>query len=114
LSRDGERTVEHRQAHHFSLGDVWTVTFSFGGKKESARGIGDASFFPFAGEDVDRLVGRGMRVGWDRGTRMKLAQNGDPAGRFVFVQHQQFNAGIRSGLPFLVLCKGRVLKHETS
>ncbi len=58
-----------------------------------------ARFVPFAREHVDRLVGLWMDVRRDDGSGVELPQHRDPAGVGILVQHEQFNARIRTGLP---------------
>ena len=43
-----------------------------------------------------------MDVRRDGGAGMEFSKHGDAAGRFVFVQHEQINAGVWSRLPLLV------------
>ena len=82
------------------------------GAKKSVPGcVNDAGFFPFALENVGSFVGLRMDVRWDGDAGVKFSQHGDAAGRFVFVQDHQFDAGIWTGLPLFVFGESDVLEH---
>jgi hypothetical protein len=106
-----QRAIELGQADDLRPGHVRSVLLSARREEKSAGRVGDAGFFPFAGENIDGFVRQRMRVRGHRDARFELSQNNDAAARFVLVQDQQFNARIRPRLPGLVLGPGYILKH---
>jgi hypothetical protein len=108
---DGQRAVEDGEANDFGAGDVRSVALAAGREEEGAVMVGDAGFLPFAGKDVGGFVGVRVDVGRDGDAGGEFAEKGEAAGGLVFVEDEQFNAGIRAGLPGFVFLQSDVRKH---
>lgn len=108
---DRQRTIEHCQAHHFGFGDVRPVAFAFGRKKVGPGSMRHSRLLPFTGQNINRFIGQRMRVRGHGDTRVKFSQHSHATSSFIFVQHQQFDAGVRSRLPGFIFGESDVLKH---
>ena len=92
---------------------MWSVPFAFRRKEKRTRFEDHAGFLPFAREHVGGFVRERMCVRGDGDARVKLSEHGHTAGRFVLVQDEQFDSGIRTWSPLLLTSDRDVLEHET-
>jgi hypothetical protein len=80
-------------------------------KEKRAVGISYSSLLPFARKHIYELIGLWVNMSWNSHAGLESAQNRDAAGLLVFVENEQVDSGVGSGLPFLVICQTHIREH---